>query len=156
MTIHRKLKSTLGCFCAIPLVAFTPSFSFAEIVTIEQVIREHRQEPVSKSIVPVATSLAKHTLYVATEPSTEPNRLRLKTGLDKQGKVWVYVYTSESELSKAFPSGTGYASMEFSELFKIIEPATQFRGIYINSASNSFYPIPRELFESIKKLGIIK
>jgi hypothetical protein len=74
----------------------------------------------------------------------------MKTGLDNQGHVWVYAYTSSSELSKAFPSGTSYAEMTFDVFFKIVESNSQFRGIYLNSASDSFYPIPRELFHSIK------
>ncbi len=124
----------------------------AEQMSIEQIIRQHGKEPVAQSIGPVASALANRSLLVATDPGAPPGKLRLRTAVDNQGNVWAYAYTNAAELSKAFPNGASYVELTFPVFFGIIEANPQFRGIYLNSASDSLYPIPRELFQAVKAL----
>ena len=126
-------------------------------MTTEQIILHYRDTPVSDSIDSVAKSLSKQSVYVGTEEvaKTEDGELkgtlRLRTGLDNQGRPWVYAYTSETNLSSAFPNGSPFVEMSFANLFKIVEPDQKFAGIYLNSSSDTFYPIPRELFVHLKQ-----
>ncbi|HUE73842.1 MAG TPA: SseB family protein [Pirellulaceae bacterium] len=122
----------------------------------EQVIRQHANSPVSDSIEPISKVLAAQTVFVGTEGVTPTQdgkitgKIRLKTGADNQGRVWVYAYTSRAEFHKAFPQGGAFAEMSFPDLFKIVESEQQFAGIYLNSASDASYPIPRELFDQVR------
>ena len=126
-------------------------------MTTEDVIRQHRNSPIGDSIDAVAHSLAKRQVLVGTEgvAPTEDGKLtdkiRFKTGLDNRGHPWAYVYTSQDEFSKAFPKGGPFAEMSFTDVFTIIERDSQFGGINLNSASDSMYPIPRELFDRVKE-----
>ncbi len=69
-------------------------------MTTEEIIRQNANGPVGRSIIPVVTSLAKHSGFVATEssPSTQPttvtlDKLRFRTAQDNQGRMWgVRVY----------------------------------------------------------------
>lgn len=136
--------------CLLLLTVGVNHIAGAEQMSIEQTIRQHGKEPVAKSIGSVASALAGRSLLVATEPNAPPGKLRLRTALDNQGNVWAYAYTSAAELSKAFPNGASYAELTFPVFFNIIEGSPQFRGIYLNSASDSLYPIPREQFPAVK------
>jgi hypothetical protein len=51
-----------------------------------------------------------------------------------------------------FPQGSPYAELEFKDFFQIIEQNEKFAGIFLNSSSDSSYPIPRELFEKVKEI----
>ncbi|PQO27128.1 SseB family protein [Blastopirellula marina] len=123
----------------------------------EEIIRQHHNSPLSDSIDAVVQTLAKRPVFVGTEGVTPTENgvatgeLRLKTAADSQGNLWAYAYTSREEFSQAFPEGGAYAELAFADLFSIIEPNPQFAGIYLNSASDSSYPIPREIFERVKK-----
>jgi len=128
-------------------------------MTTEEMIRQNANAPVGESIVPIATSLAKHTVFVATEssPSTQSttvklDTLRFRTAQDNEGRMWAYAYTTEAELLRTFPQGSPYAELEFRDFFQIIERDGKFAGIFLNSGSDSSYPIPRELFEKVKEI----
>jgi hypothetical protein len=128
-------------------------------MTTEEVIRQNSDTPVGESIVPIATSLSKHSLFVATEsaPSTQPatvvlDELRFRTAQDNQGHLWAYAYTTQAELLRTFPHGTPYAELEFKDFFQIIERDGNFAGILLNSGSDDSYPIPREVFEKVKEV----
>uniref|UniRef100_Q478D4 SseB protein N-terminal domain-containing protein n=1 Tax=Dechloromonas aromatica (strain RCB) TaxID=159087 RepID=Q478D4_DECAR len=144
-------RTAIVC-CLVLLAVGVSHIAGAEQMSIEQVIRQHGKEPVAKSIGPVAAALVSCSLLVATDPGAPLGKLRLRTALDNQGNVWAYAYTSAAELSKAFPKGASHAELTFPVFFSIIEANPQFRGIYLNSASDSLYPIPRELFQSVKTL----
>lgn len=144
-------RTVIVC-CLLFLTVGVSHIAGAEQMQIEQVIRQHGKDPVAKSIRPVASTLVSRSLLVATDPNTPPGKLRLRTALDNQGNVWAYAYTSAAELSKAFPTGASYAELTFPVFFGIIEASPQFRGIYLNSASDSLYPIPREVFPVVKTL----
>jgi hypothetical protein len=122
----------------------------------EQVIRQHLNSPVGESIEPISRALAAQTVFVGTEGVTPTQdgkitgKIRLKTGADVHGHLWVYAYTSQAEFHKAFPQGGAFAEMSFPEVFKIVEREQQFAGIYLNSASDTGYPIPRELFDQVR------
>src|SRR3954466_12767848 len=124
----------------------------AKNMTTEAVIRQNLNAPVDQSIVPVTGSLAKRSLFVATEssPSTQPttvtlDRLRFRTAQDNQGRMWAYAYTTQAELLRAFPQGSPYAELDFKDFFQIIERDPRFAGIFLNSRSDASYPIPREV-----------
>ena len=128
-------------------------------MTAEEIIRQNANVPVGKSIIPIATSLAKQTVFVATEssPSTQPtavklDTLRFRTAQDKEGRMWAYAYTTQTELLRTFPQGSPYTELDFKDFLQIIEQDAKFAGIFLNSGSDSSYPIPRELFEDVKKV----
>jgi hypothetical protein len=128
-------------------------------VTTEEIIRQNKNLPIGESIGPVGRSLAKHSVFVATEnsPSTKPttvtlNKLRFRTAQDNQGRMWAYAYTTQSELLRTFPQGTPYAELAFKDFFGIIERDGKFAGIFLNSGSDASYAMPRELFEKLKEV----
>ena len=105
-------------------------------MTTEEIIRQNANSPVGQSITPIVSSLAQHSIFVATdEPTTtEPTtvtlgRLRFKTAKDNQGHTWAYAYTNQAEFSRAFPQGSEFAELSFKDFFAIIERDDQFRGI---------------------------
>lgn len=124
-------------------------------MTAEQLIQQHHNSPVSKSIEPIVESLTFQSVFVGTEGITPTKdgriegQVRLKTGVDKQGNPWLYAYTSTTEFSKAFPDGSAYAEMSFQDVFNIANTNRQFAGLCLNSASDLSYPIPRELFDFV-------
>ena len=128
-------------------------------MTIEQIIQAHVDSPVGVSIGPITESLAKQSVFIATAevaPTqdgklTGTSKIQFKVGKDNQGRPWAYAYTSEAQFSKAFPQGGPFAEMSFPDVFKIIESDPKFAGIYLNSASDTFYPIPRELFDHVTR-----
>jgi SseB protein N-terminal domain len=124
----------------------------------EDNIRQHRKSPVGDSIDAVAYSLATQSVFVGTEGAAPTQdgkltgKIRFKTGTDNRGRLWAYAYTSQEEFSKAFPQGGPFAEMKFADVFTIIERDSRFGGIYLNSASDAMYPIPRELFNRVKPI----
>lgn len=128
-------------------------------MTTEQIIRQSVNLPVGQSIRPIASSLADRSIFVATDDttSTQPTqvtlqRLRFRTANDNQGRSWAYAYTNEAELSRAFPQGTPFAELKFADFFAIIERDARFAGIYLNAGSDAAYPVPRELFGTVKQV----
>jgi hypothetical protein len=128
-------------------------------MTTEEIIRQNAKTPVSESIIPIATSLAKHSVFVATQssPSAQPttvasNKFQFRTAQDNQGRTWAYAYTTQTELLRTFPQGTPYAELDFRDFFQIIERDGRFAGIFVNSGSEASYPIPRELFGKVKEV----
>jgi hypothetical protein len=128
-------------------------------MTTEEIIRQNSNAPIGQSIIPVATSLAKHSVFVATEssPSTQPttvklDKLHFRTAQDNQGRMWAYAYTTQGELLRTFPQGSPYAELDFKDFFQIIERDGTFAGIFLNSGSDSSYPIPREVFGQVKEV----
>jgi len=160
----RPLRSLIAVFVALACVAGPVACDRSEpkapsTMTTEEMIRQNANAPVGESIVPIATSLAKHTVFVATEssPSTQSttvklDTLRFRTAQDNEGRMWAYAYTTEAELLRTFPQGSPYAELEFRDFFQIIERDGKFAGIFLNSGSDSSYPIPRELFEKVKEI----
>ena len=128
-------------------------------MTTEEIIRQNAKVPVGQSIVPITRSLAKRTVFVATEsaPSSEPtaaalDKLRFRTAQDNQGRMWAYAYTTQAELLRTFPQGSPYAELDFKQFFGIIERDGRFAGIFLNSGSDASYPIPREVFERVNEV----
>jgi hypothetical protein len=127
-------------------------------MSTEDIIREHRNSPIGSSIEAVAQSLAKRAVLVGTEdvaPTQDgklTGNLRLKTAADNQEHLWAYVYTGRDEFSNAFPRGGPFAEMTFADVFTIIERDSRFGGIYVNSASDPAYLIPREIFDRVKAI----
>jgi hypothetical protein len=129
-------------------------------MTTEEIIRRNANVPVGQSIVPIATSLAKQSVFVATEssPSSQTitvtlDRLRFRTALDNQGRIWAYAYTTQAELLKIFPQGSPCAELEFKDFFRIIERDGKFAGIILNSGSDASYPIPLEVFDKVQEVS---
>ena len=78
-------------------------------MSIEEIIRQNANAPVGQSVIPIASSLAKHSVFVATEsaPSTQPttvilDKLRFRTAQDNEGRTWAYAYTNQAELLAHF------------------------------------------------------
>jgi hypothetical protein len=145
------VSGLVGCDRSTPKAAST--------MTTEEIIRQNANAPVGQSIVPIATSLAKRSVFVATEtsPSTQPttltlDKLRFRTAQDNQGRMWAYAYTTQVELLRTFPQGSPYTELEFKDFFQVIERDRTFAGIFLNSGSDSSYPIPREVFEQVKEI----
>jgi hypothetical protein len=145
------LSGLVGCDRSTPKAAST--------MTTEEIIRRNADAPVGQSIVPVATSLAKHSVIVATEssPRTQPttvtlDKLHFRTDQDNQGRMWAYAYTTQAELSRSFPKGTPYVELKFQDFFQIIQRDGKFAGIFLNSGSDASYPIPHEVFEKVKEI----
>jgi hypothetical protein len=103
----------IGIFAIIACVALgetascdrSPATPTTKAMTTEEIIRQKANTPVGQSIVPIARSLAKRTVFVATEsaPSTVPttitfDKLRFRTARDNQGRLWAYTYTTQAEL----------------------------------------------------------
>jgi len=125
-------------------------------MTTEEIIRQNAHEPLGKSVPLVAASLAKHSVFLATDDVTEPGpkevnlqRFSFKTGTDNQGRTWAYAYTNREEFGRAFPDGGGYIETSFDGFFRIVEKDPQFAGIFLNAGSDSPKPIPRELFDKV-------
>lgn len=130
-----------------------------EAVSTEEIIRRNANAPVGQSIEPVARSLAKRTVFVASDsaPSTErgavtQDRLRFRTAHDNQGRLWAYAYTAQAELSRAFPQGSPYVELDFGDFLGIIDGDARFAGIFLDSGSDASYPIPREVFEKAREV----
>lgn len=147
------VSGLVGCERSTPKAAST--------MTTEEIIRQNANAPVCRSIVPIATSLARHSIFLATEssPSTQPttvilDTLRFRTAQDNQERTWAYAYTTQAELLRAFPQGSPYVELDFKDFFGIIERDGRFAGILLNSGSDASYPIPREVFGTVN--GILK
>ena len=75
-------------------------------MNVEQIIRQYRNSPIGKSIRPITKALAAQSVFVGTEGVTPTQdgkivgKMRLKTGADNQGRMWVYAYTSRAEILK--------------------------------------------------------
>ena len=124
----------------------------------EDTIRQHRTSPIGKSISAVARSLSKRQVFVGTETVASTKNgllvgdLPLKVAADNRGSLWAYVYSNRDEFSRAFPQGGPFAEMAFTYVFTMVEQDTRFGGIYLNSASELAYPIPREIFDRVRKI----
>jgi hypothetical protein len=130
-------------------------------MTTEEIIRQIANAPVGQSVVPISAALATRTVFVSTDsaPSTgptaaDPVTLRFRTAQDNQGRTWAYAYTTQAELLRSFPQGSPYVELAFRDFFDHIERDARFAGIFLNSGSDSSYPIPREVFEAVK--GIVR
>lgn len=122
---------------------------------IEKIITDNKTIPIGRAIEPVTTALSKHSVFtpmVGSAPGPNGGKMSLLVGKDNEGNTWAYAYTSLLELNKAIKQGGTYAEMQFSQLFSILEANQHLRGLYINSASESFFPIPRELFPRMKTI----
>jgi hypothetical protein len=102
-----------------------------ESMPAEEIIRQYGEEPLYKSIGPVAAALARRSLFVSTDPGAPAGKLRLRTDVDNQGNMWTYAYTSAAELSKAFPGGVNHIELAFPIFFNIVADDQRFRGIYL-------------------------
>ena len=56
----------------------------------------------------------------------------------------------QDELAKVVKPGSPYIEMSFSDVFSIVDKDPKFGGIMINSASDSSYVMPRELFDRVR------
>jgi len=117
-------------------------------LTYDEAVQAGFDTPVEQSVNAVVRSIAKSTVFIATEDA----QTRWKMGVDNNGDSWAYFYTSESELSAALPAGSRFVEMQFADAFGIVDADTSFRGIYINSASEWFYTLPRELFADARRI----
>jgi SseB protein N-terminal domain len=120
-------------------------------MTTEEIIRQNAHEPMGKSVPLVAASLAKQSVFLATDDATETGpkevtlqRFSFKTGEDKQGRTWAYAYTNRAEFGRAFPQGGGYIETDFGGFFHVVEKDAKFAGILLNGGSDSACAIPRE------------
>jgi hypothetical protein len=122
------------------------------VMKVEEIILKNRDVPIGKSIQPIAAALANQSVLVAGDGQEKKagGKLGFKVAADNRGQLWAYAYTSESEFSKAFPQGGGFAEMKFSDLFNVIEPDARFGGICLNAGSVAQYYIPREMFGDLK------
>lgn len=124
-------------------------------MNIEKILIENKTTPIGRAIEPIATALSKHTVFVpmvGNAPGPNGGKMSLFVGKDNEGNTWAYAYTNLQELNKALKQGGAYAEMQFSQLFSILEANQHLRGLYVNSASESFFPIPRELFPRMKTI----
>ncbi len=123
-------------------------------LTTEQIIQKYRSGvPMEKAIGPIARALASGPVFSGTDgqDSGDPRKINLKTNSDREGRQWLYAYSSQAEFSKAFPQGGPFVEMSFADLLGIAEANPQFAGIYINSASDGNCPILREQFRGAKE-----
>jgi hypothetical protein len=126
-------------------------------MSTEQIIRQYRNSPMGDSIGPITKALAAQSVFVGTVDVTPTRdgkivgKICLKTGADNEGHIWVYAYTSRTEFSKAFPEGGPFAEMSFPDLFAMVDKDRQFRGIFLDSVSDTSLPIPRELFSHVRR-----
>jgi hypothetical protein len=127
-------------------------------MTTEELIRQSANLPIGQSVIPITTSLAKQSVFVATDDTatsqpttTALQHLRFKTAADKLGRMWVYAYTNQAEFSRAFPQGGPFYELSFADFFGVVERDAQFAGIFLNSGSDASYPIPREVFGKAKE-----
>ena len=116
-------------------------------MTFHDAVRSTKDLPVEDSVAAVTRSLASRSILVATEGAETAWR----TSVDNEGGIWAHFYTDETELLNAIPEGATYAEMKFADAFSVIDTNSQFRGIQMNSASDAFYPIPRELFKQVNR-----
>jgi hypothetical protein len=125
-----------------------------QAITAKETLAKYHDEPVGKSIGPVARCLAGISVMVAIEDSSSPieGKLRLRVDYDNQGRLWAYVYTDEKEFLEAFPEGTKFVEMAFTDFFAMVESDSRFAGIYFNSSPEFTYVIPRELFPEVRKI----
>ena len=121
-------------------------------MTAEQVIRQHRDLPLRESVGPIAAALADESVLVAIEGSVPepPAPLMLRVGADKQGRLWAFAYTSEATFADAFPQGSDCAAIRFVRLIEIIHSNDQLTGVFLNSASDTAYPVSKELFGEVE------
>lgn len=120
-------------------------------ISLKDLLKANKGLPLEKSMPIIAEGLATATIYVAIK-ATSPDDIEFMMASDKNGKTWLYCFTDEEEFSKAFPQGGQFADMTFVDLFQTIEPETRFGGIFLNSKSETMYPVPREMFDYIKKI----
>ncbi len=99
----------------------------------------------------VAAGLADAYVFVAVNAPT-PDEMEFLMATDKEGKFWLYCFSDEAEFSRAFPAGGQFAEIAFADLFHTIEPEDRFGGVFLNSKSETKYPIPREMFPYLKKV----
>jgi hypothetical protein len=120
-------------------------------LSLKDILKANKDMPVETSMPIIAEGLAAASVLVAVNAPT-PDDIQFMMAKDKNGKLWLYCFTDEEEFSKAFPSGGQSAEMAFADLLRTIEPESRFGGIFLNSKSETKYPVPRELFGYLKKV----
>lgn len=120
-------------------------------VSLKEILNANKNTSIEKSMPIVAEGLATAYVYVAVNAPT-PDEIEFMMATDKNGKIWLYCFTDEEEFSRAFPKGGQFAEMAFTDLFHTVEPEDRFGGLYLNSASETKYPVPREMFPYLKKV----
>ena len=122
-------------------------------LSVEKVILKYQDMPIGKAIEPICKKIMNLDVLIPTDgvSDVEKGQYKFLTGNDKYGDTWVYVYTNEAKFSECFPQGGNYVSMKFSDLYEIVI-ANNFGGIFVNSASKSSYPMPKEMFDEIGKI----
>ncbi len=129
---------------------YTPPMGIQK-VTLKDILNTSKGAPVEKSMPNVAEGLADAYVFVAVNAPT-PDDIEFMMATDKDGKIWLYCFTDEEEFSRAFPKGGQFAEMAFADLFRTIEPEDRFGGVFLNSKSETMYPVPREMFSYLKKI----
>ena len=120
-------------------------------MSIKDLIASHENTPVQESINEITCELAKCEVLLPTEGVSKPGQpLKIKIGSDNRGLQWAYIYTDESEIKSAFPDGTSFVGLQFSDAFHIISSNPNFAGISINPTNQHRYFIPRELFDQVQ------
>jgi hypothetical protein len=119
-------------------------------ISLKELLRANKDLPIEKSMPIVVEGLASAYVVVAVQEPT-PGDVQFMMATDKNGKLWLYCFTDEEEFSTAFPKGGQFADMKFSDLFETIEPEQRFGGVFLNSKTDTQYPIPREMFGVLKK-----
>jgi hypothetical protein len=89
-------------------------------------------------------------LNAAEDAAARP--VPLRGARDKDGNLWVRLYTDQAELVRALAPGSAYGAMSFGEAFKMISASGVVRGILINSASDSPYLISSEDFPEVERM----
>lgn len=135
-----------------------PASQAAPMASIEQTIKNNANAPIDQSLKLVGAALKQQAILVATDgtaatqqSSGSLNRLRFKSALDNQGRMWAYAYTNKNLFEKTFPPSSEFAEISFRDFFGIIDSNQQFAGIYLNAGSDSSYPIPRQVFSILNE-----
>src|SRR5262245_60203791 len=101
-------------------------------MAITDILKVAQTQPVEQTIGSVTQALAQKPVFVSAKVTPE-GEVRFQVGADAQGQLWVYVYTDQTEFSKAFPNGGPYAEMDLVDVFTSIAADPKFGGIFINS-----------------------
>jgi hypothetical protein len=116
-------------------------------MNFRELVESFGASPIEDSIAPIAEHLAPTTVFVGIDESTS----KWRVAADKNGDFWAYFYTDLDEFRSTFPQGGQFAELAFQDAFQIVESDSKFRGIFLNSNSKQFYPIPREMFPNVRQ-----
>ena len=82
-----------------------------QTMTIKEILSKYNNEPIGKSIGPIARRLAGISILAPIDESSSQmgGKLSIAVANDNQGNMWAHIYTDEEEFLKYFKKGSVFS-----------------------------------------------